>query len=522
MARRLAHRQTARIFDPAEQFVRFASRWSTFALVIAQFGVANVVALVGVLLLTSYHYISPAHLAILMGATQAFVLVDSAISFGVIRRLWQPVKAWEEGDHSEQATVAAWTVLATLPLTYTRRMARYPTLLSIGPLVVLTTILLGLGVTGFVEISLGSAVVVLTAGLVRYFGVEFTIRPLLERVALELPREFPSDLPALSIRMRLLAAAPAINVITAVVVAALVTRGQRLYDLALAVVLAVLVSFTMSLQLVLLVGRTMLTSLEDLDRATKRIAAGDYEVRLPVVSTDETGMLARSFNEMIHGLDERERLRAAFGAYVDPALADRVLAEGADLEGEEVEVTILFLDIRDFTAFSEQVRPRELVGFLTGFWELVVPVLLEHGGGANKFIGDGLLGVFGAPARLPDHAARGVDAAIEIARLVKERYAGRVAVGIGVNSGRVVAGTVGGGGRVEFTVIGDAVNTAARVEAATRETGDDVLITEATRNLLGMARFEFEPRPPVPLKGKREEVRLYALREPIKASGGPA
>jgi class 3 adenylate cyclase len=488
--------------------------------VVVQFGVANMVALFGVLLLTSYHHISFAHMAILIGATQAVVCVDNVLSFGVIRRLWQPVKAWEQGDRSEEATIAAWTVLATLPLTYTRRMARYPTLLSVVPLLVLTTLLLHLGFDGFVEISLGSLVVLLSAGLVRYFGVEFTVRPLLERVAVELPREFPSDLPSLSIRMRLLAAAPAINVITGVVVAALVTRGQRLYDLALSVVFAVAVSFTMSLQLVMLVGRTMLTSLADLDRVTKRIAVGDFEARVLVVSTDEAGRLARSFNEMIHGLDERERLRAAFGAYVDPTLADRVLQEGADLEGEEVEVTILFLDIRDFTSFSEQVKPRELVGFLTGFWELVVPVLLEHGGGANKFIGDGLLGVFGAPERLPDHAARGVDAAIEIVRLVKERYSGRIGVGIGVNSGRVVAGTVGGGGRVEFTVIGDAVNTAARVEAATRETGDDVLITEATRNLLGMARFEFEPRPPVPLKGKREEVRLYALRDPIGVGSG--
>ena len=215
---------------------------------------------------------------------------------------------------------------------------------------------------------------------------------------------------------------------------------------------------------------------------------------------------------MVEGLDERERLREAFGAYVDPGLAERVLREGSDLEGEDVEVSVLFLDIRDFTMFAETAQPNEVVSMLNSFWELTVPILLAHGGHANKFIGDGLLAVFGAPDRLRDHATRAVLAACEIAELVHGRYGERIGVGIGVNSGSVIAGTVGGGGRVEFTVIGDVVNTASRVEAATRETGDDVLITDATRALLPAGRFEFDERPPVPLKGKREEVRLWVPR----------
>jgi len=145
-------------------------------------------------------------------------------------------------------------------------------------------------------------------------------------------------------------------------------------------------------------------------------------------------------------------------------------------------------------------------------------MLLRHGGHANKFIGDGLLGVFGAADRHPDHADRAVSAALEIAACVREHYGGRVGVGIGVNSGPVVAGTVGGGGRVEFTVIGDTVNTAARVEAATRETGDDVLITDATREHLTGGWGEFAPRPSMPLKGKTERVGLWA---PQRAAGSP-
>jgi class 3 adenylate cyclase len=218
---------------------------------------------------------------------------------------------------------------------------------------------------------------------------------------------------------------------------------------------------------------------------------------------------------MVAGLRERERLREAFGAYVDPSLADRVLVEGAILEGEEVEVSILFLDIRDFTAFAERSSAREVVAALNGFFSEVVPVLTAHGGHANKFVGDGLLAVFGAPHRLPDHADCAVEAALAIAELVRGRYGDALRIGIGVNSGPVVAGSVGGGGRVEFTVIGDAVNTAARVEQVTRQTGDDVLVTEATRCLLERDHGGFAARPTVALKGKTEQVLLHA---PLRAA----
>jgi class 3 adenylate cyclase len=215
---------------------------------------------------------------------------------------------------------------------------------------------------------------------------------------------------------------------------------------------------------------------------------------------------------MVAGLGERARLRDAFGTFVDPALIERVLAEGTDLRGEEVEVSVLFLDVRGFTAYAERAAPREVVATLNELYEAVVPVVLHHGGHANKFIGDGLLAVFGAPDRHADHADRAVAAAREIAALVAGRFGDRLRVGIGVNSGPVVAGTIGGGGRREFTVIGDPVNTAARVQAATRETGDDVLVTEATLRALGAGRDAFDERPSAPLRGKREPVRLYAPR----------
>ena len=335
------------------------------------------------------------------------------------------------------------------------------------------------------------------------------MRPVIER-------GLPGDEGWLELRLKLLTAVPALNIVTGVVVAGLSTNGTAtLSDLGVDVVVAVLVSLTTAFYLTLLLTRSILGPIHDLRAATQRVAQGDLSVRVPVVSADETGLLAQSFNAAVAGLQEREALREAFGSYVDPEVAEKVLRDGAVLEGDEVDVTVLFLDIRDFTAFAERASAREVVALLNGLWERVIPILTRHGGHANKLIGDGLLAVFGAPMRLEDHADRAVDAALEIAGQVREAYGERLRVGIGVNSGRVVAGTIGGGGKLDFTVIGDAVNTAARVEAQTRVTGDDVLITDTVRERLRHSHGEWVERPSSELRGKREPVRLWA---PARAS----
>jgi adenylate cyclase len=242
----------------------------------------------------------------------------------------------------------------------------------------------------------------------------------------------------------------------------------------------------------------------------QRVERGELDVDVPVDDGSEVGLLQVGFNRMAGGLRERERLREAFGAYVDPDLTRRVLEEGTDLAGEEVELSVMFLDVRGFTTLAESAEAPEVVATLNELWGIVVPIVTRHDGHANKFIGDGLLSVFGAPDRLDDHADRAVAAALEIPDAVEDRFGGRLRVGIGVNSGPVVAGTIGGGGRLDFTVIGDVVNTASRVESATRETGDDVLITADTRAMLQRDLGEWEERPPVALKGKSRPVVLYA------------
>jgi adenylate cyclase len=171
---------------------------------------------------------------------------------------------------------------------------------------------------------------------------------------------------------------------------------------------------------------------------------------------------------------------------------------------------MMFIDIRDFTGFAERCPASEVVGTLNRLFEHIVPTIHSHGGHVDKFVGDGLLAVFGAPRPQPNHADQALAAALGIERAVGREFEGGLEIGIGLNSGRVVAGNVGAAGRLEFSVFGDAVNVASRVEAATRQTGDAILISEETRSALRSPHPELEPRPGVELKGKQQPVTVYA------------
>jgi adenylate cyclase len=260
---------------------------------------------------------------------------------------------------------------------------------------------------------------------------------------------------------------------------------------------------------VVVVARTTATPLDSVRRALEQVRQGHYDVRVPVYDGTQIGQLQLGFNNMVAGLQERERIREAFGAYVDPDVAERILAEDLRLDGEEVEVTVMFIDMRNFTGFAEGADPKAVVQALNRMFEQMVRIIHAHGGWVDKFVGDGLLAVFGAPRRMPDHADQALATAVEIAEKVTSDAG--LEFGIGLNSGRVLAGNVGGAGRLEFSVIGDPVNVAARVEAATRTTGDKILLAERTKELLSAEHPQLEDRPDVELKGKTEEVRLFAV-----------
>jgi adenylate cyclase len=476
-----------------------------------QYQLAHLVTFGGVWLLTLYQPVGHTDLWRIIAVTQALVLVENFFALRVAFRLLRPADPWLNGQRTSATAMSAWRAVSGLPKDFLRERRLAAFFFNLVPVSAYITAELELRWLSFFVILAGACVVLLYGLLVRFFVTELAMRPVVEAISVDLPDEEVMDASSVSLRKKLLVALPAINIITGVAVSGLATRGHAsLSDLGLSVLIAVGVAFTISLELTLLLTRSLLAPINALRRATEQVKGGDLTTRVPVTAMDETGQLASSFNRMVVGLAEREKLHEAFGTYVDPGLAERVLAEGTALAGEEVEVSVVFVDIREFTAFAERADAREVVATLNEFFEHVVPVLVRNGGHANKFVGDGLLGVFGAPNPLFDHADRAVCAALEIAELVEEKYADRLRIGIGVNSGKVVAGTVGGGGHLEFTVIGDVVNTASRVEAATRETGDDILITESTRELLTRDFEAFERRPVIALKGKTETVRLFA------------
>jgi adenylate cyclase len=174
----------------------------------------------------------------------------------------------------------------------------------------------------------------------------------------------------------------------------------------------------------------------------------------------------------------------------------------ARVEPEWAMVTVAFVDIRGFTTFADRSTAREAVDHLNGFFELAVPVVERHGGSVNKLLGDGLLAVFS----MPDHADRALVASLDMLAAVDGRYR----IGIGLNSGLVLVGRIGGGGHCEAGVVGDPVNVSARVQDATRELGEPLLLTEATRALLETSRTDLEPRGELSLRGKRKPVDVYA------------
>ena len=284
-------------------------------------------------------------------------------------------------------------------------------------------------------------------------------------------------------------------------------RAQRTF---VAILILVAVAIVVGLLAILIAIRSVTERITALRRALAEVRAGDFDARVEVDDASEIGRLQAGFNTMTAGLAERERIRDAFGTYVDRDVAEHILCAAGSLEAQELDVTLMFVDVRGFTTFAERLRPTEVVTTLNRLFERIVPIVHDHGGHVDKYAGDGLMAVFGAPRRQDRHADDALGAALQIADAVHEEFSGSLTVGVGLNSGPVVAGNVGGAGRLEFSVIGDAVNVAARVETATRQTGDTVLLTGATLSQLTGDRGDFEPRPGLALKGKTNPVAVYA------------
>ncbi len=383
-------------------------------------------------------------------------------------------------------------------------------LISVVPTTIVGILVLELSPLAIFPLLAAAFVAMGYAAILHYLAVEAGMRPLLLDINSSLSPRLSIDFWAVPLRIRLLVALPVINLITGIVVAALTSDGGGSSNLGLDVLVALLVATTISLELTVMLSKSILRPLRDLERGLDRVKQGDYDVAIPVTTGDELGELAASFNEMVEGLAERERLREAFGTYLDREVAEYILSEGFSEEGVEVEVTVIFCDVRGYTEFASESTPQQVVAALNELFETIVPIIAGHGGHIDKFEGDGLLAVFGAPEPFPDHADRAVRAACEIASTVnRDGGGGELRVGIGVNSGEVIAGSIGGGGRLNFSVIGGVVNVASRVQEHTRATGDDILITEETWKAVSH-RFEAESRGKTELRGVTDPVTLFA------------
>jgi adenylate cyclase len=268
-----------------------------------------------------------------------------------------------------------------------------------------------------------------------------------------------------------------------------------------------------------LVSRFINRPVQALRSAMSRVAAGDLTVRVPVRSLDELGELNEHFNTMVGELEQGARTRELFGRYVSREVAQAALDRGVELEGEVVYASAMFADLRGFTELSRRLPPEQVVRLLSDYYGVVERECERELGTITQFLGDGVVVVFGGPLlAVEDHAVRAVRAAVAVQReLASHRRPDgqRIEAGIGICTGYMIAGNVRGRSRVIYTIVGDAVNQAARLQVKTREIAAAILVTESTReHLADPPPAPLRPVGKVALRGILEEVPIYAVDVP--------
>ena len=260
--------------------------------------------------------------------------------------------------------------------------------------------------------------------------------------------------------------------------------------------------------------------IEDLVDASAKIERGDFALDIEPRSQDEIGLLTSSFIHMSKGLAEREKLMVSFSKFTNKTIAKKAASGELALGGENRNATIFFSDIRSFTAMSETMQPKEVVEFLNAYMTRMVNCVNETHGVVDKYIGDAIMAVWGAPDSAGSPAADALNAVtaalmmrvslFRFNKSRKEKGLPPVKIGCGINSGPVVAGQIGSDERMEYTVIGDAVNLASRTEALNKPFATDILITENTYNLI-KDKVIVEEMPGVHVKGKTDAIKMFAV-----------
>ncbi len=284
----------------------------------------------------------------------------------------------------------------------------------------------------------------------------------------------------------------------------------------------VLIMFIVMLTAVLIIfffARSLSIPIVKLVGATRQVEQGDYSVGIAPTSRDEVGTLTESFLRMANGLQEREKMKDAFGKFVNKELAEIVMKGEVKLGGEKKECAIFFSDLRGFTAMSEGLEPEEVVEFLNEYFTVMVDCVNRTHGIVDKFIGDAIMAHWGALVTHGNNTENAVNAAVMMRKALiefnnrpspegKKRPLARM--GCGINTGPVISGQIGSEERLEYTVIGDAVNLASRIEALNKPFYSDILISQDSYEQVKHI-FNVERMPSIKVKGKTEPQTIFAV-----------
>lgn len=252
--------------------------------------------------------------------------------------------------------------------------------------------------------------------------------------------------------------------------------------------------------------------------ATEQIVDGNFDVKLHATSTDEIGALAVAFNDMAGGLKERDKIKTAFGKFHSKEVAQKLLSGEIKLGGERKQATVFFSDIRGFTAMSEKMSPDEVVAMLNEYMTEMVRIIFKWEGVVDKYIGDAIMAVWGVPEVKPEDAYNSVRACLEMREYMNKFNAEKkiegkpqLGIGIGLHSGEVLAGNIGSEERLEYTIIGDTVNQASRIEGANKAAGSDILISAETYALIKDQGIVAGPAVAIQAKGKSNDVFVHQV-----------
>ena len=274
------------------------------------------------------------------------------------------------------------------------------------------------------------------------------------------------------------------------------------------------VSFVLALAGSIAIARSVTRPVQSLMSGANRIREGDYSTPVKIKQKDELGHLSHSINQAMEGLADRKHIRGLLGKVVSPAIAEELLRKEIELGGEEREVTTLFSDVRSFTLFCESRNPKEILSLLNIYLTRISTVIDQHGGVVDKYIGDAVMALFGAPLKTDRDPENAVLAALAMQAALKSLNAEfaknnqpQLAMGIGINTGKVVVGNMGSETRLNYTVIGDNVNLASRLEGITKIYGVDTVVSESTKE--GCHSIQFLELDKVRVKGKTQPVTIY-------------